>query len=163
MKLSESRGFGPLRESLVRDRLILKRKTIREKHLGKRDLDPDKAIKASQVTHSWATEIAANEDVNQEVGQKSQPNRGKTSRRKPPSKDTPKIKEYFAVVHMHWKALNLCPTSGQKCTSEPKKTILQLSVEASLKIQKFPWLKRQEVFFMFIVLVIKIKQPHLFR
>lgn len=52
MKLSESRGFGALRESLVRDRLILKRKTIREKHLGKRDPDPDKAIKASQVTHS---------------------------------------------------------------------------------------------------------------
>lgn len=63
MKLSESCGFGTLRESLVRDRLVLgvKDDRVREKLLGKRDLDLDKAIetiKASQVTHSRASEIA---------------------------------------------------------------------------------------------------------
>ena len=73
MKLSENCGFGTLRESLVRDRLILgvMDDRIREKLLGKRDLDLDKAIemiKASQVTHSRASEIAgeasAQEDIN---------------------------------------------------------------------------------------------------
>ena len=45
MKLSESCGFGTLRESLVRDRLVLgvKDDRVREKLLGKRDLDLDKA------------------------------------------------------------------------------------------------------------------------
>ena len=146
MKLSESRGFGALRESLVRDRLILKRKTIREKHLGKRDPDPDKAIKTSQVTHSWATEIAANEDINQAVGQKSKPNRGKTSRRKPPSKDTPKIKEYFAVVHMHWKARNLCPTSSQKCKEWAKEDHFAVKGRSKSEDPKNPMVEQQEVF-----------------
>ena len=43
-KLSESCGFGALRESLVRDRLILgvKDDRVRQKFLGKRDLDVDK-------------------------------------------------------------------------------------------------------------------------
>ena len=50
-------GFRTLRESLVRERLILgvKDDRVREKLLGKRDLDLDKGIetiKASQVTHS---------------------------------------------------------------------------------------------------------------
>ena len=63
MKLSESCGFGALRESLARDRLILgvKDDRVHQKLLGKRDLDLDKAIetiKASQVTHSRATEIS---------------------------------------------------------------------------------------------------------
>ena len=62
MKLSEACGFGTLRESLVRDRLVLglKNDKVREEFLGKRDLDSDKAIemsKSSQVTHSRASEI----------------------------------------------------------------------------------------------------------
>ena len=63
MKLSETCGFGTLCQSLVRDRLILgvKDDRVREKLLGKRDLNLDKAIeviKASQVTHSRASEIS---------------------------------------------------------------------------------------------------------
>ena len=55
MKLSESCGFGTLHESLVCNRLNLgvKDDRVRQKLLGKRDLDLDKAIKtikASQVT-----------------------------------------------------------------------------------------------------------------
>ena len=84
MKLSESCGFGALRESLVRDQLILGVKDYRilEKLLRKRYLNLDKAIetiKASQVTHSRATEIleefSANEDINA-VSQKWKPKRG---------------------------------------------------------------------------------------
>ena len=99
MKLSESCGFGTLRESLVRDQLILgvKDDRVREKLLGKRDLNLNKAIetiKASQVTHSRVTEISeefsANEDINA-VRQSSKPKRGKGSRRKPPSKAPSKI------------------------------------------------------------------------
>ena len=68
MKLSENCGFGTLRESLIRDRLILgvKDDRIRQKLLGKRDLDLNKAIemiKASQVTHSRASETAGEASV----------------------------------------------------------------------------------------------------
>ena len=63
MKLSESCGFGALRESLVCDRLILEVKDDRvcETLLGKPGLNLDKAvetIKASQVNYSRATEIS---------------------------------------------------------------------------------------------------------
>jgi len=101
MKLSESCCFFPLRESLVRDRLIIgvKDDRVREKLVGKRDLDLGKAIetiKASQVTQSQATEISeefsTNADINA-VGQRLKPKRANVSRRKPPNKDPPKIKE----------------------------------------------------------------------
>ena len=123
MKLSESCGFGALRESLVRDRLILgvKDDRVREKLLGKRDLNLDKAIetiKASQVTHSRATEISeefsANEDINA-VRQKWKPKRGKGSDRKPPSKVPPKLKECLFCGGTHALERKLCPASGQKC------------------------------------------------
>ena len=115
MKLSESRGFGALRESLGCDRLILgvKDDRVRQKLLGKRDLYQDKfieTIKASQVTHSRATEISEEFSANEfedfnAVGQRSKSKRGKSSHRKPPTKDPPKIKKSvcFVVVHMHLK------------------------------------------------------------
>ena len=98
MKLSESCGFGALRESLVRYRLVLGVKDERVRQ--KRDLDLDKVIEtieASQATHSRATEISeefsANEDINA-VGQRSKSKRGKRSHGKlPPTKDPPKIKK----------------------------------------------------------------------
>ena len=73
MKLSETCGFGWLGESLVCDQLILgvKDDRVREKLLGKRDLNMDKVIetiKASQVIHSRPTDIseefAASEEIN---------------------------------------------------------------------------------------------------
>ena len=123
MKLSEPCGFGALRESLVRDRLILgvKDDRVREKLLGKRDLNLDKAIetiKASQVTHSRATEISeefsANEDINA-VRQKWKPKRRKGSDRKPPSKVPPKLEECVFCGGTHALERKLCPASGQKC------------------------------------------------
>ncbi|PFX22030.1 Retrovirus-related Pol polyprotein [Stylophora pistillata] len=126
MKLSENCGFGTLRESLIRDRLILgvKDDRIREKLLGKRDFDLDKAvkmIKASQVTHSRASESAgeasAQEDVNA-VKHKPQPQRKsekgklpKSSTRNPSSNS--KIKECRFCGGKHALDRKLCPASGQ--------------------------------------------------
>ncbi|XP_022807246.1 uncharacterized protein LOC111344293 [Stylophora pistillata] len=128
MKLSENCGFGTLRESLVLDRLILgvKDDRIREKLLGKCDLDLDKAveiIKASQVTHSRASEIpgeaSAQEDVNA-VKHKPKPQRKsekgklpKSSTRNPSSNS--KIKEYLFCGGKHALDRKLCPASGQTC------------------------------------------------
>ena len=117
MKLSENCGFGILRESLVRDRLILgvQDDRIREKLLGKRDLDLDKAvemIKASQVTHSRASEIAGEASVQEDINAvKHKPivgprgNRRKGSSRKV-SLGTPRLRAnlknvFFAVANMH--------------------------------------------------------------
>ena len=95
MKLSENCGFGTLRESLVRDRLILgvKDDRIREKLLGKRDLGLDKAveiIKAGQVTHLRASEIAGEASVQEDVNavkHKPRPQR-KSGKRKLPKSST---------------------------------------------------------------------------
>lgn len=72
MKLASTCGFGDLRESLVRDRLILgvTDDKIREKLLGKRDLNLDKAIeiiKTTQVTRSQATEISEESLIHEEI------------------------------------------------------------------------------------------------
>ena len=126
MKLSESCGCGTLRESLVRDRLILgvKDDKVREKLLGKRALDLDKAIetiKASQVTHSRATEISGeiHEDINAlKHSSKSQGKgkRGKTpTRNLPPNKGHPKPKECLFCGGNHPLERRLCAASGQKC------------------------------------------------
>ena len=123
LKLSESCGVGALCESLVRDQLILgvKDDRVREKLLGKRDLNLDnaiKTIKANQVTHSRATEISeefsANKDINA-LRQKWKPKRGKRSDRKPPSKVPPKLKECLFCSGTHALERKLCPASGQKC------------------------------------------------
>ena len=95
VKLSENCGFGTLRGSLIRDRLILgvKDDRIREKLLGKHDLDLDKAIemiKASQVTHSRASEIAGEASVQKDVNavrRKPKPQR-KSEKRKFPKRST---------------------------------------------------------------------------
>ena len=95
MKLSENCGFGTLRESLVRDRLILgvKDDRIQEKLLGKRDLGLDKAveiIKAGQVTHLRASEIAGEASVQEDVNavkHKPRPQR-KSGKRKLPKSST---------------------------------------------------------------------------
>ena len=95
VKLSENCGFGTLRGSLVRDRLILgvKDVRIREKLLGKHDLDLDKAIemiKASQVTHSRASEIAGEASVQEDVNavkRKPKPQR-KSEKNKFPKRST---------------------------------------------------------------------------
>jgi hypothetical protein len=64
LKLSETCAFGDLRESLVRDRLVygIRDDHVREKLLGKRDLDLDKCIdilKYSELTHFQAEEISS--------------------------------------------------------------------------------------------------------
>ena len=156
MKLSESCGFGALRESLVRDRLILgvKDDRVREKLLGKRDLDLDKAIetiKASQVTHSRVTEISeefsAKEDINA-VGQRSKPKRGKVPRRKPPSKDPPKIKECLFCGGTHALERKLCPASGQKCKKCGKEGHFAVKCRSKSEDAKVHMVEQEEVFYV---------------
>ena len=156
MKLSESCGFGALRESLVRDRLILgvKDDRVREKLLGKRDLDLNKAIetiKASQVTHSRATEISeefsANEDINA-VGQSSKPKRGKGSRRKPPSKAPSKIKECLFCGGTHALERKLCPASGQKCKKCGKEGHFAVKCRSKSEDAKVHLVEQEEVFYV---------------
>ena len=127
MKLSESCGFGALRESLVRDRLILgvKDDRVREKLLGKRDLDLDKAIetiKASQVTHERATEISEESSGHEDINRVSHKPPFKNKRRKTPppklpspNKGPPKLKECLFCGGKHALERKLCPASGQKC------------------------------------------------
>ena len=115
MKLSENCGFGTLRESLVRDRLILgvKDDGIREKLLGKRDLDLGKTvemIKASQFTHSRASEIAGEASVQEDVNavkHKPRPQRKSENKKLPksstrnPSSNTNLKNVSSAVANMH--------------------------------------------------------------
>ena len=66
LKLSETCAFGELRESLVRDRLVygIRDDQVREKLLGKRQLDLDKCIeilKSSELTQYQAKEISVDE------------------------------------------------------------------------------------------------------
>mgnify|MGYP002803437980 CR=1 FL=1 len=66
LKLSETCALGDLRESLVRDRLVygIRDDQVREKLLGKRQLDLDKCIeilKSSELTHYQAKEISVDE------------------------------------------------------------------------------------------------------
>ena len=156
MKLSESCGFGALRESLVRDRLILgvKDDRVRQKLLGKRDLDLDKAIetiKASQVMHSRATEISeefsANEDINA-VGQRSKSKRGKKSHRKPPTKDPPKIKECLFCGGTHALERKLCPASGQKCKKCGKEGHFAVKCRSKSEDAKVHMVEQEEVFYI---------------
>ena len=128
MKLSENCGFGTLRESLVRDRLILgvQDDRIREKLLGKRDLDLDKAvemIKASQVTHSRASEIAGEASVQEDINavkHKPRPQRKSEKGKLPKSctrnpSSNSKLKECLFCSGKHALDRKLCPASGQKC------------------------------------------------
>ena len=66
LKLLETCAFGELRESLVRDRLVygIRDDQVREKLLGKRQLDLDKCIeilKSSELTHYQVKEIFVDE------------------------------------------------------------------------------------------------------
>ena len=66
LKLSETCAFGELRESLVRDRLVygIRDDQVREKLLGKRQLDLDKCIeilKSGELTHYQAKDISVDE------------------------------------------------------------------------------------------------------
>ena len=127
MKLSESCGFGALRESLVRDRLIVvvKDDRVREKLLEKRDLDLDKAIetiKASQVTHDRATEISEESSGHEDINRVSHkpPFKNKrletpTPKFPSPNKGPPKLKECLFCGGKHALERKLCPASGQKC------------------------------------------------
>ena len=128
LKLSENCGFGTLRESLVRDRLILgvKDDRIWEKLLGKRDLDLDKAvemIKASQVTHSQASEIAGEASVQEDVNavkHKPKPQKESEKRKLPKSStrnpsSNSKLKECLFCGGKHALDRKLCPASGQTC------------------------------------------------
>ena len=153
MKLSESCGFGALRESLVRDRLSLgvKDDRVRQKLLGKRDLDLDKAIdtiKASKVTHSRATEISEEfsaNDINAVV-LKSKSKRGKRSHRKPPTKDTPRIKECLFCGGTHALEKRLCPASGQKCKKCRKEGHFAVKCRSKSENAKVHMVEQEEVF-----------------
>ena len=156
MKLSESCGFGALRESLVRDRLMLgvNDDRVRQKLLGKRDLDLDRAIetiKASQVTHSRATEISeefsANEDINA-VGRKSKSKRGKKSHHKPPTKDPPNIKECLFFGGTHALERKLCPASGQKCKKCGREGHFAVKCRIKSEDAKVHMVEQEEVFYI---------------
>ena len=124
MKLPEPCGFGALRESLVRDRLILgvKDDRVRQKLLGKRDLDLDKAnetIMASQVTHSRATEISEESFQLTKIlmqwgkGRNPSTGKGRMANYLPP-RTLPRLKSVSGGTHALERKLP-CPASGQKC------------------------------------------------
>ena len=147
IKLSETCGFGDLRESLVRDRLILgvKDDKVREKLLGKRDLTLDRAIeilKASEVTHYRATEISeessAHENINSTRrrqpkskpvssahGVKSKPVSSARPASSNPSQPSKKSigddQECKFCGRNHPMDRNKCPAFGQKCNNCGKK------------------------------------------
>ena len=152
MKLSESCGFGALRESLVRYRLVLGVKDERVRQ--KRDLDLDKVIEtieASQATHSRATEISeefsANEDINA-VGQGSKSKRGKRSHRKPPTKDLRKIKECLFCGGAHALKRILCPASGQNCKKCGKLGHFAVKCRSKSEDAKLHTVEQEDVFYI---------------
>ena len=156
MTLSKSCGFGALRESLVRDRIILgvKDDRVRQKLLGKRDLELGKAIetiKASQVTHSRAKEISkefsANEVINV-VGRKSKSKSGKRSHRKPLTKDPPKIKECLFCGGTYALERKLCPISGQKCKKCGKEGHFAVKCLSKSEDVKVHMVEQEEVFYI---------------
>ena len=112
MKLSESCGLGALRESLVRYRIILgvKDDRVREKLLGKRGLDLDKAIetiKASQVTHERATEISEESSGHEDIN--------RVSHKLPKQGTSQAERVFFFCGGKHALERKLCPASSQKC------------------------------------------------
>lgn len=144
IKLSETCGFGTLRESLVRDRLILgvKDGKVREKLLGKRDLDLNKAIeilKASEVTHYRATEISEESSVQESINtlkparnrqSKLSSPRGKpkpafarptSSKHYPVKKNNGNEQECKFCGRNHPMERNKCPAFGQSCNNCGKK------------------------------------------
>ena len=151
MKLSESCGFGALRESLVRDRLILgvKDDRVREKLLGKRDLDLNKAIetiKASQVTRERQRSQKNFQltKILMQWGKVRNASAGKGRVANLPARPLPRLKSVcFVVVHMHWKE-NCVQLQVRNVRSVAKKAILQSSAEVSLKMQKFTWLNKNK-------------------
>ena len=136
------------------NRSFAKDDRVRQKLLGKRDLDLDKAIetiKASQVTHSRATEIAeefsANEDINA-VERKSKSKRGKRSHHKPPTKEPPKIKECLFCGGTHALERKLCPASGQKCKKCGKEGHFAVKCRSKSEDAQVHMVEQEEVFYI---------------
>ena len=81
-----------------------------------------KTIKASQVTHSPATEIS--EECSFKWGKRRNPGEGNWTRT---SQQGPKIKECFVVVHMHLKGN--CDQLQVRNERSVAKASLQISVD----------------------------------
>ena len=125
LKLSETCAFGELRESLVRDRLVyaIRDDRVREKLLGKRDLDLDKCIeilKSSELTHFQAKEIA-NEELQANFVKRSwskQPEKSKDAnlgKQKRETKTPKEIKDCKFCGRRHLPKKENCPAWKQRC------------------------------------------------
>ena len=161
MKHSESCGFGALSESLIRDRLILGVKDDRvcQKLLGKPDLDLYKAIETIKLLTRERQRSQKNFQLTKilmQWGKGRNSSAGKVRIANLPPRTLARLKSVcFVVVHMHWKG-NCVQFHVRNVTSVAKKTNLQSSVGASLKMQKFIWLNRKKSFTS-IVSEVKIK------
>ena len=123
LKLSETCAFGELRESLVRDRLVygIRDDRVREKLLGKRDLDLDKCIeilKSSELTHFQAKEIA-NEANFVKRSWSKQPEKSKKDanlgKQKRETKTPKEIKDCKFCGRRHLPKKENCPAWKQRC------------------------------------------------
>ena len=139
LKLSETCAFGDLRESLVCDRLVygIRDDQVREKLLGKRELDLDKCIeilKSSKLTDYQGKEISVDESqtnyvrrdrqkLNEGLRNKGSGNvkhtktkaKNDIKRQKDISPTSDEIKDCQFCGRSHQNEKEMCPAWGKRC------------------------------------------------